>query len=64
MRKVKKPQTKIDACISGIIRIQNHSIGRNRFELAGYNAGMATRAQNQAKVIMGRKMLERFELTK
>lgn len=39
-------------------------LGGNRFEFAGYNAGMASRAQNQAKVIMGRAMLKEFGLSK
>ncbi|MBQ8294737.1 MAG: hypothetical protein IJX89_05125 [Alphaproteobacteria bacterium] len=39
-------------------------LGGNRFELAGYNAGMATRAQNQAKVVMAHAMLKEFGLSK
>lgn len=39
-------------------------LGGNKFDLQGYNAGMATRAQNLAKVMQGRAMLERLGLSK
>lgn len=39
-------------------------LGRNRYELQGYNAGMATRAQNHAKVLQGRAILAKFGLEK
>ena len=39
-------------------------LGRNRYELQGYNAGMATRAQNYAKVMRGRAILAKFALEK
>ena len=39
-------------------------LGGNKFDLQGYNAGMATRAQNHAKVLQGRAMLERLVLSR
>ena len=39
-------------------------LGGNKFDLQGYNAGMATRAQNHAKVLQGRAILAKFGLEK
>lgn len=39
-------------------------LGGDKFDLQGYNAGMATRAQNHAKVLQGRAMLERLGLSR
>ena len=39
-------------------------LGGNRYDLLFYNAPAATRAQNRAKVLQGRAMLERLGLSR
>lgn len=39
-------------------------LGGNSFDLQGYNAATASRAQNKAKVMQGRAMLKNFGLAR